>query len=66
MGAQSFIVSGKGAAASYCSCSHGAGRKMSRNTARRDLDAQLDAEADDGFGNVDRWLDPGLRCTPTT
>ena len=38
MGAQSFIVSGSGSAASYCSCSHGAGRKMSRNAARRDLD----------------------------
>jgi tRNA-splicing ligase RtcB (3'-phosphate/5'-hydroxy nucleic acid ligase) len=40
MGAQSFIVSGKGAAASYCSCSHGAGRKMSRNAARRELDTE--------------------------
>jgi tRNA-splicing ligase RtcB len=38
MGAQSFIVRGKGAAASYCSCSHGAGRKMSRHAARRELD----------------------------
>jgi tRNA-splicing ligase RtcB len=38
MGAQSFIVSGTGSAASYCSCSHGAGRRMSRNAARRDLD----------------------------
>jgi RNA-splicing ligase RtcB len=40
MGAQSFIVSGKGSAASYSSCSHGAGRRMSRNAARRDLDVE--------------------------
>jgi tRNA-splicing ligase RtcB (3'-phosphate/5'-hydroxy nucleic acid ligase) len=40
MGAQSFIVSGRGAAASYHSCSHGAGRKMSRNAARRTLDVE--------------------------
>jgi tRNA-splicing ligase RtcB len=35
MGAKSFIVRGKGNADSYCSCSHGAGRKMSRNAAKR-------------------------------
>ena len=35
MGARSFIVRGKGNAASYHSCSHGAGRRMSRNEARR-------------------------------
>ncbi len=45
MGARSFIVRGKGNAASYCSCSHGAGRRMSRNAAKRafsldDLHAQ--------------------------
>ena len=40
MGAQSFIVSGKGAASSYHSCSHGAGRRMSRAAARRDLDVE--------------------------
>lgn len=34
MGAQSFIVRGKGNADSFCSCSHGAGRKMSRTAAR--------------------------------
>ena len=33
MGARSFIVSGLGSAASYCSCSHGAGRRMSRTAA---------------------------------
>nr|WP_263972417.1 RtcB family protein [Pseudanabaena yagii] len=31
MGAKSFIVKGKGNAESYCSCSHGAGRLLSRS-----------------------------------
>ena len=35
MGAKSFIVRGKGEASSYCSCSHGAGRRMSRAQARK-------------------------------
>lgn len=35
MGAKSYIVRGKGNADAYCSCSHGAGRKMSRNEAKR-------------------------------
>ena len=35
MGAKSFIVSGKGNPESFCSCSHGAGRKMSRTKAKR-------------------------------
>jgi len=35
MGAKSFIVRGKGNAESYCSCSHGAGRVMSRSAAKR-------------------------------
>ncbi|MCK5726385.1 MAG: RtcB family protein [Thiotrichaceae bacterium] len=35
MGAKSFIVRGKGSKASLCSCSHGAGRKMSRAAAKR-------------------------------
>lgn len=38
MGAKSFIVKGKGNPASFHSCSHGAGRKMSRNEARRRFD----------------------------
>lgn len=33
MGAKSFIVRGKGNHESFCSCSHGAGRKMSRTEA---------------------------------
>jgi len=45
MGAKSFIVRGKGNAESFCSCSHGAGRKMSRGKAKRhfskeDLESQ--------------------------
>ncbi|MCW6036763.1 RtcB family protein [Spirulina subsalsa FACHB-351] len=35
MGAKSFIVKGKGNVHSYCSCSHGAGRKMSRTKAKK-------------------------------
>lgn len=35
MGAKSFIVRGKGNINSYCSCSHGAGRKLSRGAAKR-------------------------------
>ena len=45
MGSRSYIVRGKGNAESYCSCSHGAGRRMSRGAAKRafsldDLHAQ--------------------------
>jgi tRNA-splicing ligase RtcB len=35
MGAKSFIVRGKGNEAAYCSCSHGAGRTMSRTRSRK-------------------------------
>jgi tRNA-splicing ligase RtcB len=35
MGAKSFIVRGKGNRDSFCSCSHGAGRSMSRTEAKR-------------------------------
>lgn len=47
MGARSYIVRGKGNAESYCSCSHGAGRRMSRTAAKKhfsqaDLVAQTD------------------------
>lgn len=45
MGARSYIVRGLGNAESFCSCAHGAGRKMSRSAARKrfkrsDLEAQ--------------------------
>lgn len=35
MGARSYIVRGKGNSESFCSCAHGAGRKMSRTAARK-------------------------------
>ncbi|NJD07990.1 MAG: RtcB family protein, partial [Methylococcaceae bacterium] len=35
MGARSYIVRGKGEEQSFCSCSHGAGRVMSRSEAKR-------------------------------
>jgi tRNA-splicing ligase RtcB len=35
MGARSFIVRAKGNPESFCSCSHGAGRAMSRSAARK-------------------------------
>jgi len=44
MGAKSFIVRGKGTKASFCSCSHGAGRKMSRAMAKRQFN-RFDLEA---------------------
>ncbi len=37
MGAKSFIVKGKGNHESYCSCSHGAGRQMSRTKAKKNF-----------------------------
>lgn len=40
MATGSFIVEGVGSPASYCSASHGAGRKMSRAKARRELSSQ--------------------------
>lgn len=38
MGTRSYIVEGLGNAASYNSCSHGAGRTMSRSQAKKELD----------------------------
>jgi len=40
MGAKSFIVRGKGNPQSFYSCSHGAGRKMSRSAAKRQFGEQ--------------------------
>lgn len=40
MGAKSFIVRGKGNRESFCSCSHGAGRKMSRTAAKKAFTVQ--------------------------
>lgn len=44
MGAKSYIVKGRGNPESFCSCSHGAGRRMSRTAAKR-LFTQADLEA---------------------
>lgn len=44
MGARSYIVRGLGSAESFESCSHGAGRRMSRNEARRRFTASDLAE----------------------
>lgn len=40
MGAKSYIVRGKGVPQSFCSCSHGAGRKMSRGAAKRNFEPE--------------------------
>jgi tRNA-splicing ligase RtcB len=49
MGARSFIVRGKGEPESFCSCSHGAGRAMSRGEARRRFTLEDHARATEGI-----------------
>lgn len=48
MGARSFIVRGKGNPHSFHSCSHGAGRKMSRTEARRRFSVEDHTRATEG------------------
>lgn len=48
MGTRSYIVAGKGNPASFNSCSHGAGRRMSRGDARRQFTAADLAQRMDG------------------
>jgi tRNA-splicing ligase RtcB len=48
MGAKSFIVRGKGNRDSFCSCSHGAGRAMSRTEAKRRFTVEDHAAATAG------------------
>jgi tRNA-splicing ligase RtcB len=48
MGAKSFIVRGKGNPESFESCSHGAGRAMSRNEAKRRFTLEDHARATEG------------------
>jgi tRNA-splicing ligase RtcB len=48
MGAKSFIVRGKGNAESLCSCSHGAGRAMSRGKAKALFSVEDHAKATEG------------------
>lgn len=49
MGARSFIVRGKGNAEALNSCSHGAGRKMSRNEAKRHFTVADHVKATEGI-----------------
>ncbi|MEM9697140.1 MAG: RtcB family protein, partial [Myxococcota bacterium] len=49
MGARSYIVRGKGNPESFLSCSHGAGRAMSRSKARRKFTVRDHAEATAGI-----------------
>jgi tRNA-splicing ligase RtcB len=49
MGAKSFIVRGKGNQESFCSCSHGAGRKMSRTAAKKAFTLEDHAQATKGI-----------------
>ncbi len=57
MGAKSFIVRGKGNADSFCSCSHGAGRKMSRTEAKRTFSLKDHREA---VAGVECRVDAGV------
>jgi tRNA-splicing ligase RtcB len=48
MGTRSYIVRGKGNPESFCSCSHGAGRSMSRTAARKRFTVEDHARATEG------------------
>lgn len=48
MGAKSFIVRGKGNPDSFCTCSHGAGRAMSRKEAKRRFTIEDHVKATEG------------------
>lgn len=49
MGTGSFIVEGLGSKESFCSCSHGAGRVMSRNQAKKEISMEEHATAMQGI-----------------
>jgi len=49
MGARSYIVRGKGEPESFCSCSHGAGRTMSRGEAKRRFTVEDHIKATEGI-----------------
>jgi tRNA-splicing ligase RtcB len=57
MGTRSYIVRGKGNRESFCSCSHGAGRAMSRTEARRRFTVEDHRLATEG---VECRKDPGV------
>jgi tRNA-splicing ligase RtcB len=55
MGTRSYIVAGKGNPSSYNSCSHGAGRRLSRSQARKHLTvASLEAAMGERIWNADK------------
>jgi tRNA-splicing ligase RtcB len=51
-GTASYIVEGLGNPESFCSCSHGAGRTMSRTAAIRDLDMKEEVDRLDALGII--------------
>ncbi len=51
-GAPSYIVRGLGNPESFCSCSHGAGRRMGRKEARRRLDLRRERQKLDRLGII--------------
>jgi tRNA-splicing ligase RtcB len=51
-GTKSYIVKGKGEKASFESCSHGAGRRMSRKQAKNELDLEQEIKTMDEMGIV--------------
>jgi len=51
-GTKSYIVSGLGNDESFTSCSHGAGRTMSRTKARKELDLQVEIKHMDDMGVI--------------
>lgn len=57
MGTGSFIVRGKGNPESFCSCSHGAGRLMSRGEAKKTITLDQHAEAMRG---IEARIDAGV------
>ena len=57
MGARSFIVRGKGNESSFCSCSHGAGRAMSRTQAKKRFNSR---DVEDQTAGVECRKDKGI------
>ena len=54
-GTSSYIVSGKGNAESFASCSHGAGRKMGRKQAERTLNLEAEKKATGRQGHCPQY-----------
>lgn len=51
-GTKSYVVEGKGNPESFMSCSHGAGRKMGRKQAQRELDLETEKKKLDDLGVI--------------